>query len=70
MVRVMKQNNNAINLSTSCVRMIGVEPTCLAAPDPKSGASANFATSALLNLINKRGAKLILFFCKWSNFST
>ena len=26
--------------------MIGVEPTCLAAPDPKSGASANFATSA------------------------
>jgi hypothetical protein len=27
--------------------MIGVEPTCLAAPDPKSGASANFATSAL-----------------------
>ena len=28
------------------VRMIGVEPTCLTAPDPKSGASANFATSA------------------------
>ena len=28
------------------VRIIGVEPTCLAAPDPKSGASANFATSA------------------------
>ena len=27
--------------------MIGVEPTCLAAPDPKSGASANFATSAI-----------------------
>ena len=27
--------------------MIGVEPTCLAAPDPKSGASANFATSAV-----------------------
>ena len=26
--------------------MIGVEPTCLTAPDPKSGASANFATSA------------------------
>lgn len=26
--------------------MIGVEPTRLAAPDPKSGASANFATSA------------------------
>ena len=27
--------------------MIGLEPTCLAAPDPKSGASANFATFAL-----------------------
>ena len=27
--------------------MIGVEPTRLTAPDPKSGASANFATSAL-----------------------
>ena len=34
--------------TASCffVRMIGVEPTRLAAPDPKSGASANFATSA------------------------
>ena len=29
------------------VRMIGVEPTCLTALDPKSSASANFATSAL-----------------------
>ena len=28
------------------VRVIGLEPTCLAAPDPKSGASANFATPA------------------------
>lgn len=28
------------------VRMIGVEPTCLTALDPKSSASANFATSA------------------------
>ena len=36
-----------LNLSTFVVRMIGVEPTCLAAPDPKSGASANFATSAI-----------------------
>ncbi len=27
--------------------MIGVEPTCLAALDPKSSASANFATSAM-----------------------
>ena len=30
--------------------MGGVEPTCLAALDPKSSASANFATSALFIL--------------------
>lgn len=36
-----------LNKIISTVRMIGVEPTRLAAPDPKSGASANFATSAL-----------------------
>jgi hypothetical protein len=28
------------------VRMIGIEPTWVAPPDPKSGASASFATSA------------------------
>ena len=28
------------------VRIIGVEPTWIAPPDPKSGASANFAISA------------------------
>ena len=28
------------------VRMEGLEPTRLAAPDPKSGTSTNFATSA------------------------
>jgi hypothetical protein len=30
------------------VRAIGLEPTCLAAPDPKSGASANFAMPAVI----------------------
>ncbi len=29
------------------VRTEGLEPTNLAAPDPKSGASTNFATSAV-----------------------
>ena len=29
------------------MRVKGLEPPCLAAPDPKSGASANFATLAL-----------------------
>ena len=28
------------------VRLIGLEPTRIATPDPKSGASTNFATSA------------------------
>lgn len=35
------------------VRLIGLEPTRIATPDPKSGASTNFATSA------KDGAKLV-----------
>jgi hypothetical protein len=44
-----KQNScKPINHSTyqlKIVRMIGVEPTWITPPDPKSGASANFATS-------------------------
>ena len=32
------------------VRKRGLEPPCLAAPDPKSGASANFAISAKTRL--------------------
>ena len=35
----------------SYVRIIGVEPTWIAPPDPKSGASANFAISAGLRLL-------------------
>ena len=31
---------------SGCVRMKGLEPPRLAAPDPKSGAAANYATSA------------------------
>ena len=34
------------------VRKRGLEPPCLAAPDPKSGASANFAISAWCILAN------------------
>ncbi len=30
------------------VRVEGLEPTCLAASDPKSDTSANFATPALM----------------------
>lgn len=32
------------------MRLIGLEPTRLATPDPKSGASTNFATSAVVDL--------------------
>ena len=45
------QINDEINLSL-CVRMKGLEPPRLAAPDPKSGAATNYATSAF------RGAKI------------
>ena len=47
----MNSKQIAANFSTTQlinsknVRMIGVEPTWIAPPDPKSGASANFATS-------------------------
>ena len=34
------------------VRMIGLEPTRLTAPDPKSGAAANYATPAVAFLLS------------------
>lgn len=40
--------------------MIGLEPTRLTAPDPKSGAAANYATSARRNFIKR---------CKDNKFS-
>ncbi len=36
----------AVEGSVYVVRMEGLEPPCLAALDPKSSASTNFATSA------------------------
>lgn len=33
------------------VRVEGLEPPCLAAPDPKSGTSTNFATPAFLPVL-------------------
>ncbi len=41
--------------------MKGLEPPCLAAPDPKSGASTNFATSAKCFLF-LRGVQIYYFF--------
>jgi hypothetical protein len=40
------------------VRVEGLEPPCLAAPDPKSGTSTNFATPAYY--FKKRGAKIYI----------
>ena len=37
--------NHSIKMMKS-VRLIGLEPTRLAAPDPKSGAATNYATAA------------------------
>lgn len=45
------------------VRMKGLEPPRLAAPDPKSGAAANYATSA------KLGAQIYVFYLIWANKS-
>gem|GEM_PF-3418282 len=48
-LRIVKFTNRGFT-----VRMEGLEPPCLAALDPKSSASTNFATSAL----EKIGANL------------
>ncbi len=41
--------------------MKGLEPPCLAAPDPKSGASTNFATSAKI-FSPFKGVQIYYFF--------
>ncbi len=38
-----------MRLTLICVRLIGLEPTRRETPDPKSGASTNFATGAKAN---------------------
>ncbi len=40
---------------------MGLEPTFLAEPDPKSGASANFATRAFLSIKGLGGFDDLLF---------
>ena len=46
------------------VRMIGLEPTRLTAPDPKSGAATNYATSAFIF----RSAKISGFYISCNSF--
>ncbi len=43
------------------VRAEGLEPPCLAAPDPKSGMSANFTTPASKSSFFKKRCKSIIF---------
>ena len=56
-----------LNLSLGAVRLIGLEPTRLAAPDPKSGVSTNSTTSAAVRALGFSplgifdGAKVRLF---------
>ena len=51
-------------MSYSTVRLIGLEPTQLALLDPKSSASTNFATGAVVDVVYPffAGAKLVNFF--------
>ena len=49
------------------VRVEGLEPPCLAAPDPKSGTSTNFATPASLKRgLSKKERKITTF---WGNIN-
>ena len=49
------------------VRVEGLEPPCLAAPDPKSGMSANFTTPAFAAL-RRAGPPVQLFYFKVPEF--
>ena len=46
------------------MRVIGLEPTRLAAPDPKSGAAANYATPAGASVYS--AAKVSNIFCSYN----
>ena len=48
------------------MRVIGLEPTRLSAPDPKSGAAANYATPAVAFLLS--GGKDRKFFLSGKQF--
>ena len=52
----------------SVVRIIGVEPTWITPPDPKSGASANFAISAFVHLLPPKAVPHLLRGCKSKAF--
>lgn len=62
----MQKERKAILLFSLFVRMIGLEPTRLSTPDPKSGAATNYATSAAQVAFVFTVAKVVPFFilCK------
>lgn len=48
-MKALKQKNSLKNMSQgSFVRLKGLEPPRLSAPDPKSGAATNYATTAFV----------------------
>ncbi len=69
----MKKEDFSWEKSSERVRLIGLEPTRIATPDPKSGASTNFATSAkdVTKLVQtERKSKFICEFLSCSLIST
>ena len=58
--RAHQQGKKRAGCALYMVRMEGLEPPRLAAPEPKSGASANFATSALAGMHTHPHAELQL----------
>ena len=70
-VAKIKRRGNPLLFS---VRLIGLEPTRIATPDPKSGASTNFATSAIVfaNAVQKlckRASKACFIFSECNQLS-
>ena len=54
----MNDLDNIENWLSLMVRVEGLEPPCLAAPDPKSGMSTNFTTPAVFYIYkNKIGVQ-------------
>ena len=57
-----------IKVKEKNVRVEGLEPPCLSAPDPKSGTSTNFATPACIFLFNQKWSAKIYTFLDFKIF--
>ena len=56
------------NFNILLVRMKGLEPTRLTAPDPKSGSATNYDTSAFINRFRQRYLFLFINFFWFKDF--